>query len=132
MSDALNTSVQELSSEEADRTVLTFVTDESVLPTLTYFAYGMVGSSFDEAGEISADIINQTDLLMYNRLLSRNSKPKTMKIYINRSIRAVVTFGSVRTGTTFGYKPDELVDTNKFLVGAFTSGSINFTLSVTS
>ena len=131
MSDALNTSIQELSSQEAERTVLKFVTNESVLQTSTYFAYGMTGSSFDEVGEISADIVNQNDQLLYNRLLSRNSKTKSMKIYINRTIRAVVTFGSVRTGTTFGYKPTELVNTDKFLVGAFTSGSINFALSTT-
>jgi hypothetical protein len=112
------------------RTIVPFIVDETSLPYLPYFKFNTKGDITDMENEISIEMTNDEDQFLYNpaSLSSRGSKPCAMRIYINRSIRAVVRFRTIRRGMSFGFKPVELIDCRKIMMGAFAGGSINFNL----
>ena len=114
--------------EEEIKTIVPFVVEESTLPYNPYFNFNSFGDFFDQNNELKVEVTNNTDRFLYNKLLTFNSKPCIMRLYINSSMRAVVYFSAVRRGTSFGMKPYELNKTSKLLIGAFTYGSINFNL----
>ena len=114
--------------EKEIKTVVPFVVEESALPYSPYFTFNSIGDFLDQKNEIKVDVTNNADRFLYNELLTFKSNPCIMRLYINRLIRVVVYFSAIRRGTSFGIKPQELNNTTKLLIGAFTYGSINFNL----
>ena len=124
----MNEEIVNENQEEEIRTIVPFVVEESSLPYAPYFNFNASGDIFDEQNELKVDVTNNLDIFLYNSLLTFNSKPCIMRLYVNRSIRAIAYFSAIRRGTSFGFKPVELKDSTKLLIGAFTYGSINFNL----